>query len=163
MSAQIIKLPPRKAATADAETIDRLRTIARESDDHLILADGPVSPDAALLGFCGDALYLLRRADTTYDKATSSRKSYNDRTPAEEAANELLWSEAKSFVHRAKTLMRRVAKMPAQTPAGIYAKALLVQNSRAGAQCLARTLAEDLVACPGLRESLWPKVVEGAA
>jgi hypothetical protein len=167
MSAKIIRLSPRKRVldqrTSAAETIDRLRTIARESDDHLILADGPVSPDAALIGFCGDALYLLRRADTTRDKAWSSQKPYDDYTPSERIANELLWREAKSLVYRAKTLMRRVAKIPAQSPAGIYAKALLVQSSRTGAQCLARTLAEDLVACPSLRESLWPEAVEGGA
>ncbi len=42
------------------------------------------------------------------------------------------------------------------TPAGIYAKALLVRSSTTGATELAMSLAIDLLDCPGLRESLWP-------
>jgi hypothetical protein len=52
-------------------------------------------------------------------------------------------------------LSRRLRKIKAQKPAGIYAKALLVQSRPASAE-LALCLAEDLVTCKPLRASLWP-------
>jgi hypothetical protein len=46
------------------------------------------------------------------------------------------------------------------TKAGIYAKALVVKSSSTGAAKLAKTLAQDLIACRELRESLWPAEAE---
>jgi hypothetical protein len=47
-------------------------------------------------------------------------------------------------------------KIKATTPAGIYAKALLVRSSRTGATELAMSLAEDMIECKALRDTLWP-------
>ena len=44
----------------------------------------------------------------------------------------------------------------AATAAGSCSKALAVRALATGAKVLARTPADDLVACLGLRESLWP-------
>lgn len=59
-------------------------------------------------------------------------------------------------------LLRRAAKIAATTAAGIYAKALAVRSSHTGAATLAMSLANDLIACPGLRASLWPAEAEVA-
>jgi hypothetical protein len=50
----------------------------------------------------------------------------------------------------------KAKKLKATTAAGIYAKALIVRSSQSGAKLLAMSVAEDMIACPGLRESLWP-------
>jgi len=83
-------------------------------------------------------------------------------TQRQEALDDILHTDT-AYTVAADRQICAGGKIPAQSPAGIYAKALLVQSSRTGAQCLARTLAEDLVACPSLRESLWPEAVEGGA
>jgi hypothetical protein len=62
---------------------------------------------------------------------------------------------------KAVPLLSAIRKLRAKTAAGIYAKALVCRCSRTGAPFLAMSLAEDLIACPGLRVSLWP-AVEGA-
>jgi hypothetical protein len=46
--------------------------------------------------------------------------------------------------------------MRATTPAGIYAKAMLVRFGTETAAILAMSLAEDLVECEALRLTLWP-------
>jgi hypothetical protein len=65
-----------------------------------------------------------------------------------------------SLYRQATPLLRAIAKIPALTGAGIYAKALIVKGSKGGAAGLAKTLAEDLIACHELRESLWPHETE---
>jgi hypothetical protein len=61
-----------------------------------------------------------------------------------------------SGIESAKPAMGRIRKMKATTAAGIYAKAAVVRASKTGAADLAMSLAEDLLACPGLRATLWP-------
>lgn len=50
----------------------------------------------------------------------------------------------------------RRAQRPAKTPAGIYAKLLIMRASRTGCPVLARSLADDLIQMPALRAVLWP-------
>jgi hypothetical protein len=50
----------------------------------------------------------------------------------------------------------RIRKMKATAAAGIFAKAAVVRASKTGAADLAMSLAEDLLAAPGLRAALWP-------
>jgi hypothetical protein len=147
-------------------TIDRLREIARQSRDHMILADGPVHLDADLLDLCAEALHLLHRAD---EKLKAARAiiypDWRYERQAWEAAGALragLWQEQEALVRQAKPLQSRIRKRRASTAAGVYSKALLVRNTRTGAPLPAKSLAEDLVACPGLRASLWPAGTEGA-
>jgi hypothetical protein len=47
----------------ERDPIQRFRQIAKESAEHAILADGPVSPDADLLDLCAEALHVLLRAE----------------------------------------------------------------------------------------------------
>jgi hypothetical protein len=142
------------------DPIRRLREIAAEAADHAILADGPVTPDADLLDLCAEALHLLSRADKVHANYHATPAYGLGGTPATRAEREALWGEA-GFLHReARPLMRRLSKTAAKTPAGIYAKALVVKGSVTGAASLAKSLAEDLIACRELRESLWPADAE---
>src|SRR5438874_1446018 len=52
-----------KTPRAVDREIARLREIVAETGDALLLADGPVSPDAALLEVCAETLDLLIEAE----------------------------------------------------------------------------------------------------
>ena len=138
------------------DPIRRLREIAAEAANHAVLADGPVTADAALLDLCAEALHLLATGKKLREEAdrltTGSAGTFDERIQ--------LGRESWRFVAEARKCMYRAAKMRAQTPAGIYAKALLVKGSITGASVLAKTLAEDLIGCRELRESLWPASAE---
>jgi hypothetical protein len=151
MSARVIRFPkgfkPRELP--GEATIAQLRTIARESAEHLILADGPVSPDADLLDICGEALHLLKTANLVLEEARA--------TPNEIlGAPNGLYAEHYRLICEGRLLMSRARKQKAKTPAGIYAKTLLVRASSHGAEMLAMSLARDLLECAELRASLWP-------
>jgi hypothetical protein len=143
------------------DPIRRLREIAAESADHAILADGPVTPDAALLDLCAEALHLLSQAEKA-EKTVRQLPHYGSRDFTEQtrAEHERFWAEIAALRQQAKPVMYRIRKIPAKTGAGIYAKALVVRSSVTGAAILARTLAADLVECRELRESLWPMKAE---
>lgn len=150
----------------DTAVIERFRQIARESRDHMILSDGPVHPDADLLDLCSEALHLLSTARRGRDAVGDFPGHGHDKRREADAwrkANHEAFEEATKLVGRAKPLLRRAAKIPARTGAGVFAKAQLVRNSKTGAAVLAKTLAADLVAIPGLRASLWPAGDGGAA
>jgi hypothetical protein len=141
-----------------SDPIRRFREIAAQSANHAVFCDGPVSPDADLLDLCAEALHLLVHAE----KSSNSRVPYTrQHTEEMRKENDRLWKEAESLRKQAGGKMYWIAKKPAQTPAGIYAKALVVKSSVTGAaRRLAKTLAEDLIACRELRESLWPADAE---
>jgi hypothetical protein len=137
-------------------TIDRLRAIAAEAGQNL-LSDGPVQPDHVLLELCGDALHLIREARGQYESREALRPPLGRNwTDADRHRHQELFDIAYATERRAITLMRRAKKIKATTGAGVFAKALIVRASSTGAAELARTLAEDLIDCPGLRASLWP-------
>lgn len=147
----------KKATTPTfAPAIARLREIAAQSG-YALLTEGPVNPDHELLELCADALHHLghaqkaddARRDTPYGATDAEHKAYH-------ARNEGLYEEWKAGEARGKPYLPNITKLKAQTAAGIYAKAAVVKASKTGAACLARSLAEDLLACPGLREALWP-------
>ena len=77
-------------------------------------------------------------------------------TDAEVADSAAEFDQFKAFETAMRRVLFQAKKLKATTAAGIYAKALIVRSSRSGAMLLAMSLAEDLIACPGLRESLWP-------
>jgi hypothetical protein len=56
----------------------------------------------------------------------------------------------------AQSYLRKAAKIPAKTPAGIYAKAMVARCTRTGAAGLAMSMAEDFLNIPMLRAGLWP-------
>jgi hypothetical protein len=144
--------------------IDRLRDIAARSRDTLLLAEGPLQPDWELLDLCAEALHLLTAAESVY----AARQFFHLPTGWERFGAPRPWTDAERqadaeamaehfrLTRRAVLLMRRIKKISATSPAAIYAKALLVRASRTGAKELAISLAEDMVACPALRATLWP-------
>jgi hypothetical protein len=139
-------------------TIARLQEIAELSGDHLV-TEGPVHPDHLLLGLCAAALDLVRQAgeaDAKYRR--KAPRLFDAWTEADVAANRAARDHQTALTTAATRLIRRAHKLKATTPAGIYAKALLVRISLTGARELGRSLADDLIACDGLRHSLnWPE------
>ncbi len=154
MTAKIVKFP---APVGYDPEIARLREITAEAANNELLGAGPPQPEAALLDICAEALHLLTRAQKALD--TLHRRSsipLDRKSQAFKSEGERLYETRQHDIARAKPILRRIAKVPAATAVGIYAKALCMRASRTGAPALAMTLAEDLIACPGLRESLWP-------
>jgi hypothetical protein len=137
--------------------MNRLRDIARASTDAL-LTEGEVNPDHQLLDLCAEALHRLKHAQKARGQRNGLR--WRSDTPEEQrrsrAEDAALFAEWQEGEKSAKPAMLRIRKMKATTAAGIYAKAAVVRASETGAAVLAMSLAEDLLACPGLRSALWP-------
>lgn len=133
-------------------TIVRFREIAASSGDALFIAsDEPPHPDRELLDLCGDVLYWAKRSDELWEEWRNRPSRYDNR-----GRHLVERDDAKAADAKLTQLLRRAKKLPATTPAGIYAKALAVRCSITGAAVLAKSLADDLIACRALRESLWP-------
>ncbi|HUB48362.1 MAG TPA: hypothetical protein VMB73_25580 [Acetobacteraceae bacterium] len=137
------------------------RDIAAQSGDAL-LTEGPVNPDHKLLDLCADALHHCTAETQLLEvqrELFGIRFSGAQTKAQQEAA---LRADAQAYADRlehyrcAKPSLVAIAKIKATTPAGIYAKAAVVRASKTGAAGLAMSLAEDLLACPGLRALLWP-------
>lgn len=137
-----------KSALAIQATVDRLKQIAGDAMDHLILSDGPPQPDYALLDLCGDLLHLLKHANAAREACRNM--SYRD--PKKDEARD----EARALDGQISSLTSKARKLRATTAAGIYAKALVMRASPTGMPQLATSLAEDLVSSPNLRASIWP-------
>ncbi len=60
-------------------------------------------------------------------------------------------------------VLKAAGPVRATTPAGLYARALLVRTIKGTSAKHAVLLAEELLANPELRRAVWPSVVEGAA
>jgi len=61
--------PTTQAAAPDlSAAIERMRQIAIEAGDHLLLGDGPPHPDHVLLDLCAEAVRLKRIAERSYRK-----------------------------------------------------------------------------------------------
>lgn len=136
--------------------IARMRAIAAEAGNHLLLGDGPAHPDAALLDLCADIAHQRKVAEDTYRTYLDGFKPLYLRTPADQATHDARQQEHDKASRSFALLLRRASKLRATTAAGIFAKAIVVRSSQTGASKLAMSLAEDLITCPGLRTSLWP-------
>jgi hypothetical protein len=140
--------------------IDQLRVIAAQAGDAL-LTEGPVHPDHELLGVCAECLHHRR----LYAEAEKARRALpypygNPPATAEQNRQRQELNDQSGVARdRAIQLSRRAVKLKAITPAGIYAKALVVRSAQSVAAVLAMSLAEDLIACEALRASLWPAEV----
>ena len=154
-------------------TIERMAQIAAESGDRLYLSDGPPHPDAALLDLCSEILQAARLAEEARRAREETDRAWweahNRRGAGAAETRELrqldrermdAWQALDTQV---MVLSRKARKMRATTPAGIYAKALIVRLSKTGAQLLAMGLAEELIACKELCQSLWPAQTEAVA
>lgn len=134
-------------------TILRLKEIATQAADAF-LTEGSVHPDRALLDLCGDALYLIRAA-AALDGLRLTMPFPHPGHPVREMWDRLR-DESEAKIQQATQLLGQAKKLRATTAAGIYTKALIVRAGAPGAHELAISLAEDLIASPGLRASLWP-------
>jgi hypothetical protein len=141
-----------------AAVMVQLKNIANVSYESLLVANGPPQPDYVLLDLCADALNAAKYAalaraerDRLRSIVWAGSATGEVRTAADAACEER--QRLDNIVTQA---CRRAAKLEATTPAGIYAKALIVRCSSTGASALAMSLATDLVECKGLRDVLWP-------
>lgn len=116
--------------------------------------------DYKLLDLCATALHHLSYAQKAYDARDINAGYFGESSEAQKSAvraeNARPYSEYCAGEQRGKPNLTAIRKIKATTAAGIYAKAMVVRASKTGAKLLAMSLAEDLIACPGLRESLWP-------
>ncbi len=125
--------------------IARLRQIAAEAGDHLLLADGPSNPDRKLLDLCAEIIEQRKTADAVLQRWKDAHgDGYHP-----------LYAVLHKETGRLRSLLREAGKLHATTGAGIYAKALAVRHSKSAAPLLCFTLAEDLIANPALRALLW--------
>jgi hypothetical protein len=104
-----------------------------------------------LFDLCAEALHLLAHAETARAASFAMQSDEHERQKYDR-----LWEEYDGGVKKAKPLLSRIRKLRAVTGARIYAKALVVRASRTGPPELAKSMAEDLTGCAGLRAMLWP-------
>lgn len=146
------------AGPADHHSIiERMRQIAAASTDSLLLCEGPPHPDAKLLDLCSEVLDAVRaekRARSASDEM--SDKWTGSWSPQQIVERDELVRRLQAASKLVTRLAGRARKIRATTPAGIYAKALIVSTSRTGAPHLAASLATDLISLPALRASIWP-------
>lgn len=134
--------------------IAALRDIAEISGDNLVLS-GPVHPDFRLIALCAEALHLARQRAgirSNYNellRETFSAEERRQRFDAIRQADRALYGHI-------GPILRRAGKIQANSAAGVFAKALLVAGA-VDTPGLGTSLANDLIRCEGLRESLtWP-------
>lgn len=140
--------------------IGRFREIANAGADAM-LTEGPVSPDRELLDTCAEALALFRAAADFYGQRPDGRAG--PLSEADRKRSYELYQQGREADRTASGKLRRIRGFRAETPAGIYAKALVVRQSKTGANDLARSLAEDLVSNTALRALLWAERQEGVS
>lgn len=121
--------------------MNRLHEIAAASGDALLLGDGPVHPDAALLELASETLHCSKQREELFRAPGPWCEKRGEWEPLEE---------------KIRVNLRRAGKRSATTPAGIYAKILMVRAAKTVAAKLAMTLVDDLLTVPALRASLWP-------
>ena len=128
-----------------APAMDQLHALTSMSFDTLLLAEGPPQPDYKLLGICDDGLYAQKKHDECWALHRADR-SRDTRSFAD---------QADEWHRKALSAVRAASKIQATTAPGLYAKAMLARHTKWSA-VLCQSLAEDFIACKGLRESLWP-------
>lgn len=141
--------------------------IAASAGDALA-TEGPVHADHQLLGLCADALHHLNQAERL---CAQIRQEVDEgvwtppdgKMDALQGRHRALMAEAGECRRRAMPILRAIGKIKATTPAGIYAKAMACRASTTGSAVLAKSLADDLLACQALRALLWPGEVADAA
>jgi hypothetical protein len=134
-----------------ARNIAALKEIAEISGGNLI-TDGPVHRDHELIDLCAEALHLARQCEgIRHNRQNLDHKDEDWRTRWD-----AMRETERTLERMVRPMVRHAGKLRATTAAGIYAKALLTTVSPSGV-VLSTSLATDLIACEGLRESLtWP-------
>jgi len=139
-------------AIALSDTIARLKQIAALSGDRLYLSDGPVNPDYALLDLCAEGLHLAKE----HRRINETRLADLERRRADKLYDNNVLFEAELRTERQlRSAYLKASKLPARTPAGLFAKASLCRASKTGAAVLAMSLADDFLACDEIRLAIW--------
>ena len=142
------KTMPRPGAplAAPAATIAAFRQLAAQAVAAGAVADAPPHPDAELLVLAEEVLDLRRRVDALCTPAPRPPGLFWTRPELrsfEEARAKMAVLSETMETKRLKA--RRAGVLPAQTLAGLTAKALIVRACNGGAAALARSLADDLM------------------
>jgi hypothetical protein len=130
--------------------IERLKALATQSGSAL-LSEGPTHPDHSVLALCAEA-HDLRAAEQAEWRRGRDMPHSNMENPDYAA----MMAERDKIQNQHRSVLTRIGKIKSATPAGVYAKATIVRDRYSTAHQLAVSLAEDLIALPGLRASLWP-------
>jgi hypothetical protein len=134
-----------------ARNIAALKEIAEISGANLI-TDGLVHRDHELIDLCAEALHLARQCEGV----GHNRRNLDHEDKLWRTRWDALREVERALERLIRPMVRRAGKLRATTAAGIYAKALLTTVAPSSV-VLATSLATDLIACEGLRESLtWP-------
>ncbi len=132
-------------------TLDRLRRIASQAASDGTVSEPAPHPDAQLLTLCAEVIDLHAASNAIWREARKLVPAMmGNPAYAAELANRHV------VVNKRRSRMMRIPKIPAKTAAGVYAKAYVLKLSYGAAPQLAKSIATDLVACPGLRSALWP-------
>ncbi|MGH7104422.1 MAG: hypothetical protein ACREFJ_18740 [Acetobacteraceae bacterium] len=130
--------------------IERLRALVAEVAKAGSIAEPEPHPDAELLALCTQVL------DLTAEHASILREART--TPDPFVSNPAYLAEARCWemaIERRRKPLTLIGKIPATTGAGLYAKAMAFRSVHSGGGIVA-SIIDDLIACPGLRASLWP-------
>jgi hypothetical protein len=134
-----------------ASSLRNLRQLASTAARTGTTSSAPDHPDAELLKLCADVLDL-HAEEERFSREASGIAHGTIANPAYRAVLDNRDACAAAW----KPLLARIGKIPSKTPAGVYAKAMVLRRGYGTAPKLSLSLAEDLVACPGLRSSIWP-------
>ena len=166
MSSNVVRMPrgaPVRAKQAEfplqpwlAPTIAVLHEIAALSEDNLV-TQGPVHQDHRLLLLCAEALHLARQGNGIGILRSERGNSGKAWTDEERAHWDAVYETEKALRRQVVAILGRARKIQATSAAGVFAKALAL-TAATNADGLGASLAADLLACEGLRQSLiWPE------
>jgi hypothetical protein len=108
-----------------------------------------VSPDHNLLLLC-DHVVIAKRQHDQFEGAW--RALERPHHPDEKR----LYDEWRRADRTVRSLLAKIRKLPATTPAGLFAKAAAVSRTGSAAAIVAVSLAHDLLASAELRRAVWP-------
>lgn len=151
------------------ELLDQLTRFMTENEASPSVV---ASPDYELLCLC-DVITHIRREAAYFEKLyrETALPSDEDEFLQREARAGDLAASMKYASHQAerrslraqwlaaerglRSPINRLARLKAQTPAGIFAKAAVLRLTMHAAH-LGQSLADDIVNCAGLRQAIWP-------
>ncbi|HWA81678.1 MAG TPA: hypothetical protein VG848_15375 [Acetobacteraceae bacterium] len=139
--------------------MEQLRRIASTAREQPLSGEETPHPDAELLEFCAEISHQRKIADAAWRRFTEESLSLW----CTSARADALYGASRKETQRLDFLLREAGKLRAKTGAGIYAKALAITRLRNGGLGLCKSLAEDLIASPALRATLWGAEPEAAA
>jgi hypothetical protein len=133
----------------DPEILEALGLLSLLADRAMVDGADPsasVSPDHTLLLLCDYVIMAKRQEDQLFAAWRATAFAERERGDAE-------WKRARRTVRK---LLLKILKFPAQTPAGLFAKAAAVSRTGSTAAGVAVSLANDLLASAELRRAVWP-------